>query len=768
MRFDPGTVPRHCLRPEFFSVSRFSDAYLHVFAAFIFGGEDAGDRYPYLVSLRWPGTLQHFCSGALINAKAVLTAAHCVDTKDGMPGVEDPIVHIGRVCASCPETGYRTGNTERVIIHPKWESRVGSPADLALIILRESVDGPFLRTLPQPELDSFSSSTSMWVMGWGQVDDFGAGARTLQHAELFYIDNEQCRQQYARQNLPDAIPKDAICAESGVAESCPGDSGSPLILKGDSWEDDVAVGIVSFGNTRCGDPGSGAPGVFISLSHYVPDLNVAKSFDPSSPTSTSTAETFDSGKTGRSSGDAFGGYCSVTGCPGAKIDTQYCNAEPSNCELCGGSFCYPVEDGWCSLGGAGCKGNVPGLSPFCDESRFNCEGGCGGTFCLRPSEPPSPPSPASPSLPPQPGSPPSPASRAPRCAGDPYDSRSKWELTKMGGWPKPQCRKLCNNNPDCAAFVFNSDTALYQCSLFRRCSVVLGAPGDELEYKVALPSRPPPPPGPPSCLSAAYKTLTRWELANLNGDHDQACKDQCAKEPQCKASVFNEDTPMFMCRLFDNCSAFTPGKPGDQLTYTVKSPPPQPPKPLPRPTRRPPAPKPTPPKPRKPVCREDPFFVFRREQLTPSYPLASCQGLCAAAPNCVAIVFNNNLQARACALFSECTMANIGFEADNLQFVPPGQPQVVRPPLVRSPDPPPVTSEYQTCAGAPFASMSMKTIDDLWSDYDKDAKKTCRAICKQTASCRASVFNENVQFVCLMFSNCQPINGRTGDDLAFP
>lgn len=48
----------------------------------IIGGEDAEMfEFPYVVSLQKP-LGQHFCTGSLIDAKTVLTAAHCVDGTD--------------------------------------------------------------------------------------------------------------------------------------------------------------------------------------------------------------------------------------------------------------------------------------------------------------------------------------------------------------------------------------------------------------------------------------------------------------------------------------------------------------------------------------------------------------------------------------------------------------------------------------------------------------------------------------------------------------
>ncbi|XP_018403934.1 PREDICTED: chymotrypsin-2-like [Cyphomyrmex costatus] len=55
----------------------------HTAYAFIYevvGGIDAPDgKYPYQVSLKDAVTGKHFCGGAIVSQKYVITAAHCLD-----------------------------------------------------------------------------------------------------------------------------------------------------------------------------------------------------------------------------------------------------------------------------------------------------------------------------------------------------------------------------------------------------------------------------------------------------------------------------------------------------------------------------------------------------------------------------------------------------------------------------------------------------------------------------------------------------------------
>jgi len=55
-----------------------------------------------------------------------------------------------------------------------------------------------------------------------------------------------------------------LCARDDGEDACQGDSGGPLILEGETFADDLLVGVVSWG-IGCGGP---LPGVYAKISHF--------------------------------------------------------------------------------------------------------------------------------------------------------------------------------------------------------------------------------------------------------------------------------------------------------------------------------------------------------------------------------------------------------------------------------------------------------------------------------------------------------------------
>ena len=71
----------------------------------------------------------------------------------------------------------------------------------------------------------------------------------LLEVDLEYVESDTCDKMHGGN---DEITDDMLCA-AGKGDSCGGDSGGPLIRKGNSIEEDSLVALVSWGR-GCADP----------------------------------------------------------------------------------------------------------------------------------------------------------------------------------------------------------------------------------------------------------------------------------------------------------------------------------------------------------------------------------------------------------------------------------------------------------------------------------------------------------------------------------
>ncbi|KAL7496961.1 hypothetical protein ACHAWT_008385 [Skeletonema menzelii] len=210
------------------------------------GVEAQEDRYPYMVSLQ--DDQGHFCGASLIATDIVLSAAHCAGG--------DYDVIIGR-----HRHNDKDGDEVRVskeFIHPKYNERTTNNDFMVLKLSRETTAGTPVKI--NSSKSSPQDNQNVVVMGFGVTNEnTQQTSNKLMEVTVKVVSDSDCGQAYGNEFTASTM----ICAASPSKDSCQGDSGGGLIIKGSNSVNDIQVGIVSWGY-GCAD--RSYPGVYAEVS----------------------------------------------------------------------------------------------------------------------------------------------------------------------------------------------------------------------------------------------------------------------------------------------------------------------------------------------------------------------------------------------------------------------------------------------------------------------------------------------------------------------
>lgn len=211
---------------------------------------------------------QLVCSGALVNQRTIVVAAHCVSELGKVYPLDVDRVKV------VVGMHYRHNNRENkalqhlrvasILIHPDYDPHI-LDSDLAVVKLLDKAR-IWEKVLPlclSDEQDSEVTSGQGMVTGWSPLPDPSLGTEEKARVGLVQLtDVVPCEQQYAQNGIPVSVTDNMLCGSQkpdyGDSSMCPSDTGGILVLPGlTEFQSDKTheenkknwrlLGLVSFG-----------------------------------------------------------------------------------------------------------------------------------------------------------------------------------------------------------------------------------------------------------------------------------------------------------------------------------------------------------------------------------------------------------------------------------------------------------------------------------------------------------------------------------------
>ncbi|KAJ1902450.1 hypothetical protein LPJ66_000062 [Kickxella alabastrina] len=229
----------------------------------IMGGSETHQKdYPFIVYLQ-NGAEKTFCGGSIISDQWIVTAAHCIKSASA----SDITVYIGQDQYN-PDPS-KSAQVVEVHNHPQYDD-TSMVNDISLLRLASSISSNPASTI-SIDNSTVGDGTKVTALGWGYTSETGtSSSKNLKKGELTTLSKADCGSRDTKFTGNDG-PRICVAADTGT-DTCPGDSGGPLIRKVNG--ENVLVGITSFGTAgpgksvtvNCG--GAGMISLFTHVAYF--------------------------------------------------------------------------------------------------------------------------------------------------------------------------------------------------------------------------------------------------------------------------------------------------------------------------------------------------------------------------------------------------------------------------------------------------------------------------------------------------------------------
>ena len=222
------------------------------------------------------------CTGSLINATWVLTAAHCLVNSNG----RGPSYVDARSVDAVSGATIWLSTGVSYAVHPGYD-RTTNANDIGLIRLRDAIAAPYVALASSGEVDAVESLGGAAIAsGFGRTSTGGITSPIPLGVTLQLVPRDLCQISWSYR-----VPylSSFVCvAPSLSAAVCNGDSGGPLFVQVGGVR--KLAGVTSFGSTTCGANFS----VFSRVTSFVEWMTSVIGASPTTPTtavSTTTSST---------------------------------------------------------------------------------------------------------------------------------------------------------------------------------------------------------------------------------------------------------------------------------------------------------------------------------------------------------------------------------------------------------------------------------------------------------------------------------------------